>query len=70
MNLYHDWCCNSLQHSFNIYLWLITSMFFLLVKREYVVYPTETVRPQSPEELREMAKEIGRKRERDQAMRS
>lgn len=45
-------------------------MFFLLVKREYVVYPTETVRPQSPEELREMAKEIGRKRERDQAMRS
>ncbi|KAG5587995.1 hypothetical protein H5410_048429 [Solanum commersonii] len=38
--------------------------------REYVVYPTETVRPQSPEELREIAKEIGRKRDRDQAMRS
>ncbi|XP_009601637.1 uncharacterized protein [Nicotiana tomentosiformis] len=38
--------------------------------REYVVYPQESVRPQSPEELREMAKEIARKRERDQGLRN
>ncbi|XP_059311632.1 uncharacterized protein LOC132609555 [Lycium barbarum] len=38
--------------------------------REYVVYPAEAVTPQTPEELREMAKEIARKRERDQAMRN
>ncbi|CAH1452356.1 unnamed protein product [Lactuca virosa] len=30
--------------------------------RQYVVYPTEGPRPQSPEELREMAREIARKR--------
>ncbi|KAD6453079.1 hypothetical protein R6Q59_015096 [Mikania micrantha] len=30
--------------------------------RQYVVYPPEGPRPQSPEELREMAREIARKR--------
>ncbi|KVH91274.1 uncharacterized protein LOC112529171 [Cynara cardunculus var. scolymus] len=30
--------------------------------REYIVYPPEGPRPQSPEELREMAREIARKR--------
>ncbi|KAI7748655.1 hypothetical protein M8C21_012455, partial [Ambrosia artemisiifolia] len=31
-------------------------------RRQYVVYPPEGPRPQSPEELREMAREIARKR--------
>lgn len=41
--------------------WLIFEMFHFL-KRQYVVYPPEGPRPQSPEELREMAREIARKR--------
>lgn len=35
---------------------------FLSVKKSYVVYPPEGPRPPSPEELREMAREIARKR--------
>ncbi|OMO54717.1 hypothetical protein CCACVL1_27629 [Corchorus capsularis] len=30
--------------------------------RSYVVYPQETIRPPSPEELREMARELAKKR--------
>ena len=33
-----------------------------VLKREYIVYPPEGPRPQSPEELREMAREMARKR--------
>uniref|UniRef100_A0A7N0T980 Uncharacterized protein n=1 Tax=Kalanchoe fedtschenkoi TaxID=63787 RepID=A0A7N0T980_KALFE len=35
--------------------------------RPYVVYPPEGPRPQSPEELREMAREIARKRKMEQS---
>ncbi|XP_073027650.1 uncharacterized protein [Primulina huaijiensis] len=32
-------------------------------KRQYVVYPPEAPRPPSPEEMREMARELARKRD-------
>ncbi|CAA2967956.1 uncharacterized protein LOC111382369 [Olea europaea var. sylvestris] len=32
--------------------------------RQYVVYPPEAPRPPSPEEMREMARELARKRDR------
>ncbi|CAL1411231.1 unnamed protein product [Linum trigynum] len=31
-------------------------------KRDYIVYPPEAERPQSPEELREMARQLARER--------
>ena len=36
--------------------------FFLVLQRSYVVYPEEAPRPPSPEELREMARELARKK--------
>jgi len=34
----------------------------VILQRSYVVYPPEGPRPPSPEELREMARELARKR--------
>lgn len=51
-------------------LWIIIheefTFFLWLLKRQYVVYPPEGPRPPSPEELREMAKELARKRNSNQ----
>jgi hypothetical protein len=41
--------------------WIIVTFSFG-VKRSYVVYPPEGPRPPSPEEMREMARELARKR--------
>ena len=34
-----------------------------IMQRQYVVYPPEGERPPSPEEIREMARELARKRD-------
>ncbi|TXG72158.1 hypothetical protein EZV62_000737 [Acer yangbiense] len=41
----------------------VTLSLSLTLYRSYVVYPPEAPRPPSPEELREMARELARKRD-------
>lgn len=43
-------------------------LYFYFLKRQYIVYPPEGPRPPSPEELREMAREVARKRERERSL--
>ena len=67
LSLVKDWMCYLDIYLFFLVLddFLLESKSFLFsfdVKRSYIVYPPEGPRPPSPEELREMARELARKK--------
>lgn len=63
-NCYAIWLLRSNTTYFlNTFLNKFIIIIILDLKRQYVVYPPEGPRPPSPEEVREMARELARKRD-------